>query len=64
MTEKADGKVRVDRRMFLRGASVAAVAAPATAIAAEKLVKPTEHRLPARYQETDHVKRFYALNRR
>ena len=64
MTDKPDRPLRVDRRLFLRGAGLAAVAAPATAIAAEKLVKPTEHRLPARYQDSEHVQRFYALNRR
>lgn len=54
---------RVNRRGFLRGAGVAAVAAPLAA-SAEQLVQPTDNQVPARYQETDHVKRFYAMNRR
>ena len=56
-------ETRVDRRGFLRGAGVAAVAVPVAA-SAETLVRPTQHQAPARYQESDHVKRFYALNRR
>jgi hypothetical protein len=69
MTEKADRPPartvpRVDRRLFLRGAGVAAVAAPLTATAAETLRQPTNHQAPPRYKESEHVKRFYDLNRR
>jgi hypothetical protein len=63
MTEKSDKPARVDRRAFLRGASVAAAAVPLAA-SAEQLKQPTNHQAPARYQESEHVKRFYALNRR
>jgi hypothetical protein len=31
---------------------------------AEALVQPTNHQIGARYQESDHIKQFYALNRR
>ena len=61
---KEQPEVRVDRRGFLRGAGIAAAAAVPVAASAEQLVRPTEHQAPARYQETEHVKRFYALNRR
>ncbi len=63
MTDKTDKPVQANRRLFLRGAGVAAVAVPLAA-KGETLVRPTEHQIPARYQETEHVKRFYALNRR
>ena len=67
MTEKtpATGEepIKANRRLFLRGAGVAAVAVPLAA-KGETLVQPTSHQIAGRYQETDHVKRFYALNRR
>jgi hypothetical protein len=65
MTEKTDkpGALRGDRRLFLRGAAVAAVAVPMAA-KAETLVKPTDHQIGARYKESEHIKRFYELNRR
>lgn len=52
-----------NRRLFLKGATVAAVVAPIAA-KAETLVQPTNHQIGARYQESEHIKRFYALNRR
>ena len=55
--------IRADRRAFLRGATVATAAVPLAA-SAEVLKQPTNHQAPARYQESDHVKQFYALNRR
>ena len=55
--------IRADRRAFLRGATVAAAAVPLAA-SGEVLHQPTNHQAPARYQESDHVKQFYALNRR
>ncbi len=64
MTPKSDTPVRANRRAFLRGAGIAAVAAPLSASAAEKLVQPTSHQAPARYKDSEHVQRFYALNRR
>jgi hypothetical protein len=63
MTDKNNEPIKANRRLFLRSASVAAVAVPLAA-KGETLVKPTDHQIPGRYQETDHVKRFYALNRR
>lgn len=63
MTNKLNEPIKANRRFFLRSASVVAVAVPLAA-KGETLVKPTDHQLPARYQESDHVKRFYALNRR
>jgi hypothetical protein len=63
MNHKTERKARIDRRLFLRGAGVAAVAAPLSA-GAEELRQPTNHQAPPRYKETDHVKRFYELNRR
>jgi len=55
--------MRADRRAFLRGATIAAAAVPLAA-SGEVLKQPTSHQAPARYQESDHVKQFYALNRR
>ncbi len=63
MTDEPKQPIQASRRLFLRGAGVAAVAVPLAA-KGETLVRPTEHQIPARYQETEHVKRFYALNRR
>ena len=63
MTDKSEKRVQVDRRLFLRSASVAAVTIPVAA-SAEKLVQPTNNQQPGRYKESEHVKRFYALNRR
>ncbi len=63
MTDKPESPPRVDRRSFLRGAGVAAVAAPLAA-SAEQLAQPTDNQVPARYRETEHVTRFYELNRR
>ncbi len=63
MTDEPEHPTQASRRLFLRGAGAAAVAVPLAA-KGETLVRPTEHQIPARYQETEHVKRFYALNRR
>ena len=54
---------RANRRLFLQAATVVAAAVPLAA-KAETLVQPTSHQIGARYQESDHIKRFYALNRR
>ena len=64
MTQKPETPVRAGRRAFLRGASIAAVATPLSVSAAEKLVQPTNHQAPARYKDSEHVQRFYELNRR
>lgn len=64
MNEKPQAPAtRVDRRAFLRGAGLAAAAVPVTA-SAERLVRPTDNQLPGRYKDTEHVRRFYAMNRR
>lgn len=66
MTDKNNEKagwLQADRRLFLRSATVAAVAVPLAA-KAETLVQPTSHQIGPRYQESEHIKRFYALNRR
>lgn len=66
MTTNRDRK-GLERREFLRGLGVAAggaaaVAAPTAAAAAETKETPPEQ-VKKRYQESEHVKRFYALNR-
>ena len=58
----------MDRRKFLRGfggvttIAAAAVTAPITATEAEAY-DPGEEETRARYQESDHVKAFYRVNR-
>ncbi len=61
--DQKNGKLVADRRLFLRGATIAAVAVPMAA-KAETLVKPTDHQIGTRYKESEHIKRFYELNRR
>ncbi len=61
---RLNAPLRVDRRSFLRGASVAAAVVVPLAADAEQLVQPTNHQAPARYKDSEHVQRFYALNRR
>ena len=59
-----DDKKGLGRRAFLKGAGVAAVGAAAVApldVAQGK--ENTQEREKARYQETEHVKRFYKFNR-
>jgi hypothetical protein len=63
--EAGDGREGLERRNFLRGLGLAtgtAVAAPVLSSTAEADETP-EEQAAKRYQETDHVKRFYALNR-
>lgn len=56
----------IERRAFLRnvglGAAGAAVAAPLAAVSAEAK-EDASTRTKQRYQETDHVKTFYRVNR-
>ncbi|MEK0083507.1 twin-arginine translocation signal domain-containing protein [Benzoatithermus flavus] len=56
----------IERRDFLRGAGIAAAGAaaalPGTAGAAEVKENPQEQ-VKSRYQENDHVRRYYELNR-
>lgn len=65
--KKDEKRKGVERRDFLRGLGVAAggaVAASAASEAAELAVSETPaEQIKKRYQETEHVKRFYALNR-
>ena len=56
----------LSRRNFLRafgGASTTAVAAAAFAPTEAHAYNPGEEEARARYQETDHVKAFYRVNR-
>ncbi len=57
----------LERRDFLRGLGIAAggvaAVAPVVGQAAEAKSETPEEQVKSRYQETDHVKRFYALNR-
>ena len=63
---KRESKTAVGRREFLRvlgaGAGVAATTAP-LATAAKADSENNDEKRKARYQETDHVKKFYAVNR-
>lgn len=61
---RPDAQPGVDRRGFLRGASVAAAVVIPLSADAEQLVMPTNHQAPARYKDSEHVQRFYDLNRR
>jgi hypothetical protein len=62
---KTDRKTTVGRREFLRalgaGAGVAATAPLATAARADS--ENNDEKRKARYQETDHVKTYYRVNR-
>ncbi len=62
MTKKKDG---LDRRGFLRAASLGAGATAATApfAAAPAAAETGDQRTKARYKESAHVKRFYETNR-
>ncbi len=56
----------LERRRFLKAASIAAVGAAAVTQVTPVEAQATEtapERTKARYQETEHVRRFYALNR-
>ena len=63
---KTESKTTVGRRDFLRvlgaGAGVAATA-PIAATGAKADDEPNDERRKARYKESDHVKKFYAVNR-
>jgi hypothetical protein len=64
---KTERKAEVGRREFLRalgaGAGVAATAAAPLATSARADDEPDAEKRKARYRETDHVKKFYAVNR-
>jgi hypothetical protein len=57
----------VGRREFLRalgaGAGVAATAAAPLAAPAKADTESNDEKRKARYKETDHVKKFYSVNR-
>lgn len=60
-----DKKAGPDRRELLKALGFGAVgAAGAAALSAEaQAAESPEDQVKSRYRETDHVKRFYALNR-
>jgi len=64
---KPENKTAVGRREFLRvlgaGAGVAATTAAPLATAAKADSENNDEKRKARYRETDHVKKFYAVNR-
>jgi hypothetical protein len=63
---KTEPEKTVGRRDFLRalgaGAGIAATA-PIVAIEAKADSETNDEKRKARYQETDHVKKFYSVNR-
>ena len=62
---RKDEKTGIERRDLLKGLGLGAAGAAAAALtagAAEAAETPQEQ-VKSRYRETDHVKRFYALNR-
>ena len=64
---KTESKAKVGRREFLRvlgaGAGVAAAAAGPLATSARADTETNDEKRKARYKETDHVKKFYSVNR-
>ena len=64
MKEQAS-KSKVGRRVFLRvlGAGAAVTAAAPLATEAKADSETNDEKRKARYQETDHVKTFYRVNR-
>jgi len=64
---KTKGNTAVGRREFLRalgaGAGIAATAAAPLATSAKADTENNDEKRKARYKETDHVKKFYAVNR-
>ena len=64
---KPDDKSTVGRRDFLRalgaGAGVAATTAAPLAVAAKADTENNDEKRKSRYKETDHVKKFYSVNR-
>lgn len=60
-----DGRIGagVDRRAFLTGAGTAGAAAATGAAALETVREPPSEQIEGRYRLTEHVERFYFLNR-
>ena len=57
-------KDRLGRRGFLRALGVGSVAAAAPLVAdARADTESNDEKRKARYKETDHVKKFYSVNR-
>ncbi len=61
----ASDKAAVGRREFLRAVGVGATAAVTTPFAGEARAdsENNDEKRKARYKETDHVKRYYSVNR-
>ncbi len=62
---KSNHKAAVGRREFLRVVGVGATAAVATPLAMEARAdsESNDEKRKARYKETDHVKKYYSVNR-
>lgn len=61
---KAQGKTTVGRRDFLRVLGAGAGAAATMPLGEAKAdTETTDEKRKARYKETDHVKKFYSVNR-
>lgn len=62
---KAQGKAMVGRRDFLRVLGGGAGAAAAVPLGSEARAdsETNDEKRKARYRETDHVKKFYSVNR-
>ena len=62
---KAQGKTMVGRRDFLRVLGAGAGAAAAVPLGSEARAdsETNDEKRKARYRETDHVKKFYSVNR-
>jgi len=64
-TKKTGEKTGIERRDLLKGLGLGAAGAAAAAIAAgtAEAAESPQDQVKQRYRETEHVKRFYALNR-
>lgn len=62
---KQDDKATVGRREILRTLGIGAGMAAVTAVplASQAMAQSSDEKKKARYQETDHVKTFYRVNR-
>ena len=62
---KTQGKVPLGRRQVLRALGVGAAATAAAPLATQALAdtETNDEKRKARYQETDHVKAYYRVNR-
>ena len=60
-----NSKPGIDRRDLLKGLGLGAAGAAAVAVApaAVEAAETPQEQVKQRYSETEHVKRFYALNR-